>query len=92
MLGLYFSIDFLYNCADFQKNKSNVEGGHTMWETVSGYCPVHQQEMEISVEFVRGTVIDGKPQFKAGGYKCSADDSTNPTCSHCPIALTAHKP
>lgn len=62
-----------------------------MWDQVFGFCPVHQKEVDVSVEFIRGTVIGGKPQFKLGGFKCPISDNSNPVCSHCPIALTAHK-
>ncbi len=58
-----------------------------MWETRTGYCPVHQKEVTVEVQVSYGSVIGDKhPQSKVSGDRCDVWNPSRKECSNCPIA------
>ena len=58
-----------------------------MWETKTGYCPVHDQDVTIEVKYVAMRVIGTKnSQRKITADKCDVWDPSRSECSKCPIA------
>ena len=58
-----------------------------MREYVTGYCPVHDENVEVQVDYVVGKAIGSPAIKKVDKIKCDVFDSSKPECSHCPIVF-----
>ena len=58
-----------------------------MREYVTGYCPVHGENVEVQVNYVVGKAIGSPDIRKVDKVKCNVFDSSRPECSHCPIVF-----
>lgn len=57
-----------------------------VWETKTGYCPVHNSEVTIEVQYTPMRAIGAPVQKKAVGHKCAESLNSRTECSNCPIA------
>lgn len=57
-----------------------------MWEEKTGYCPVHNSELTIEVEYATVRAIGLTPQRKAVRHKCAESNDLRKECSNCPLA------
>lgn len=57
-----------------------------MWEAKTGYCPVHNCEVTIEVQYSSMRAIGAPIQKKAVRHECENFDPTRKVCSYCPIA------
>lgn len=63
-----------------------------MWAEKTGYCPVHNREVTITVEYSEMRVIGTRNiQRKVSGDKCDVWDPARPECSNCPIAYGSNE-
>ena len=58
-----------------------------MWRFVDGYCPVHNKNIKILIEYNKMCVVGGPAQYKGGAFKCDESIDTEPVCSNCPIFI-----
>lgn len=58
-----------------------------MRKYVTGHCPVHNEEVEIQVDYVTARSIGAPDTEKVDKFKCAVSDDTRSECSRCPIAF-----
>lgn len=58
-----------------------------MRKYITGYCPVHNENIEIQVDYVTVRSIGTTDTEKVNNVKCKVFDYTRSECSHCPIAF-----
>ena len=58
-----------------------------MRKYITGHCPVHNEEVEIQVDYVTARSIGTPDTEKVDKVKCEVLDHTRSECAHCPIAF-----
>ena len=58
-----------------------------MFRFKTGFCPVHNENVEVTVEYVTVKSIGTSDTEKVGSFKCGVSDNTRPECSRCPIVF-----
>ena len=57
-------------------------------KTCCGYCPEHDQQMDVEVTFVEIPILGGNPQIKKTTFSCEYSDecaTCGPSGADCPV-------